>query len=110
MTLAPADALEVTLSVQGFEWTATCRGRTRTNELRVPLGRPVRLQMESDTAVTFDFAAFALRRAIAPGQATRIWIEATKIGRYPVRLVGEGRTEEVGSITVLTTEEFERDS
>ncbi len=107
-TQEPAGNLEVAVRIGVSDWTATCQGRTRSNELRVPIGRPVKILFESEAAVVFEMGSAGLRTAVPRGQAKSIWFEGTKVGRWPVRIGRVGEVQEVGSIFIVTKDEFER--
>ena len=58
-------------------------GRSEINELHVPLGRPVKLNMTSQDVIhSFYVPAFRVKQDVLPGRYTSIWFEPTRVGRY----------------------------
>ncbi len=86
----PADAMEIL--VVGRQWTWKFQhpqGKREINELHVPVGQPVQLNMTSEDVLhPFSIPAFRLRQDAVPGRYTKSWFEATKVGRYPILCTG----------------------
>lgn len=108
-------SLDVEVRIQRLAWTAECNGRTTRNELRIPADRRIRASIHCDEPLEFTIPAFRVRRAVAPGNPSEVWFEAFAPGVHPVVLLrdeeqGGSRFEsrEVGTVTVVTAEEFER--
>ena len=58
-------------------------GRREINELHVPIGRPVRLNMTSEDVIhSFYVPAFRVKQDAVPGRYSSLWFEATKAGEY----------------------------
>lgn len=106
----PHDALRASLEFSADGLRATCRGRTRGSDLRIPIHRPVWVELSSPVLVTFEFPALGVRREVAPGRSVGVWYEAFDLGRHVIRVMQDGVSRDVGSVTVLSPEDFERDS
>jgi cytochrome c oxidase subunit 2 len=109
MRVTPQDAYEIYVSGQKWQWTFSYRnGATVTNELIVPVNRPVRLIMESSDVLHALFVpAFRLKRDVVPGRKVEMWFEATKPGEYDMfcaEYCGKGHAEMVGKVTVYASE------
>jgi cytochrome c oxidase subunit II len=80
----PDDALVV--DVVGKQWMWKLQhmaGRREINELHVPIGRPVRLNMTSEDVIhSFYVPAFRVKQDAVPGRYSSVWFEATKAGEY----------------------------
>ena len=80
----PDDALVV--DVVGKQWMWKLQhmaGRREINELHVPIGRPVRLNMTSEDVIhSFYVPAFRVKQDAVPGRYSSLWFEATKAGEY----------------------------
>jgi cytochrome c oxidase subunit II len=80
----PDGALEV--HVVGKQWMWKFQhpdGRREINELHVPLGQPVRLDMISQDVIHSLFVpAFRVKHDVLPGRQTQLWFEATRPGEY----------------------------
>lgn len=80
---APAGAYEVHVQAQRWSWTFSHRNGCKDSILRVPVGRPVRLVMESSDVLHAVFIpAFRVKQDIVPGRITDLWFEATKEGTF----------------------------
>jgi cytochrome c oxidase subunit 2 len=56
-----------------------------SNEVHLPIGRPVKLLLRSqDVLHDFAVAQFRVKMDLVPGLVTFIWLTPTKIGRYDV--------------------------
>jgi len=86
MAVPPAHALDV--RVTGYQWAWSFdypKEGISTNELVVPVGRPVRLTMSSkDVIHSFFVPAFRIKRDVLPNRYTVAWFSATKPGTYDV--------------------------
>ena len=80
----PDDALVV--DVVGKQWMWKLQhmaGRREINELHIPIGRPVRLNMTSEDVIhSFYVPAFRVKQDAVPGRYSSLWFEATKAGEY----------------------------
>ena len=86
---------DVHLKVTGkqFNWVVTYPGpdgkfgsaddKTFLDEMHVPVGRPVRLTLESQDVVhSFFLPNLRLKQAIVPGRTVEGWLDAMKPGKY----------------------------
>ncbi len=84
MSSPPAGAMVV--QVVGKQWMWKIQhpsGRKEINELHVPLGRPVVLQMTSEDVIhSFFVPAFRMKQDVLPGRYSEQWFSATRIGEY----------------------------
>ena len=74
------------IQVIGKQWMWKIQhpgGRKEINELHVPLGRPVVLQMTSQDVIhSFFVPAFRMKQDVLPGRYSEQWFTATRIGEY----------------------------
>lgn len=72
----------------GRQWLFEFRypdGRTSINELRVPVGGPVKLILSSDDVIhSFFVPDFRLKQDMVPGQYTTLYLHPDKEGTYPI--------------------------
>ncbi len=84
MSRAPDDAMVI--QVVGKQWMWKVQhpnGRKEINELHVPLGVPVKLQMTSEDVIhSFYVPAFRIKQDVLPGRYSQQWFVATKLGEY----------------------------
>lgn len=80
----PANAFAIHVTGKQWFWEFTYgNGKKTTNELRVPVGRPVVLQMTSnDVLHSFFIPTFRVKKDVVPGYRSQLWFTATKVGEY----------------------------
>ncbi len=60
-------------------------GRTEEGELRVPVGKPVKLILSSkDVIHSFFLPAFRIKQDMVPGRFTTLWLDPRKEGTYDI--------------------------
>lgn len=81
------------------------------NELTVPEGRPVDLNLTSkDVIHSFYLPDMRLKRDLNPGAVNEAWFEALRPGRFDIlcaELCGFAHYQMHGKLTVLTEDEFD---
>ncbi|HVT79263.1 MAG TPA: cytochrome c oxidase subunit II [Phycisphaerae bacterium] len=84
MSQPPADAMVI--EVIGKQWMWKVQhpsGRKEINELHVPLGRAIRLEMTSQDVIhAFYVPAFRIKQDVVPGRYSQQWFVPTKLGEY----------------------------
>jgi cytochrome c oxidase subunit II len=80
----PPDAMEVYVVGKRWMWKAQhLSGQREINELHVPVGVPVRLNLTSEDVIhSFYVPAFRIKKDAVPGRYNLAWFQATKPGRY----------------------------
>ncbi len=85
-------------------------GRTAINEVRVPVGRPVRVVMTSaDVIHGFYLPDFRVKQDVVPGQYTTLEIAPEKAGRYVIfctQYCGTGHSTMQGALVVMPAAEY----
>ncbi len=109
----PSDAMEIL--VVGKQWMWKIQhptGHTEINELHVPLGQPVKLNMTSEDVIhSFYVPAFRVKMDVLPGRYTTAWFTPNRTGRFHLfcaEYCGTEHSKMVGSVNVLTPVEYER--
>ena len=81
-----------------------------TNEMHVPVGKPVHIQLRSkDVLHSFFLPNMRLKQDAVPGLTIPIWFEATKSGDFEIacaELCGFGHYTMHGALTVHPAEEY----
>lgn len=117
----PEGALELQVEAKQFEWTTTYPGadgvldtdddHTLRNQLHLPLGRAVHIQLTSDDVIhSFFLPDFRVKQDAVPGMTTMVWFQATEPGEYPLgcaELCGIGHYRMRGRVVVHRDEDFE---
>lgn len=108
-----ANVLEI--DVVGKQWMWHLQhptGQRENNELHVPVGVPVKLNMISqDVLHAFFVPAFRIKKDVLPGYYHEQWFIATKPGKYHLfcaEYCGTKHSEMVGYVTVLEPEDYEK--
>lgn len=109
---APAGAAQI--DVVGKQWMWYLQhpeGRSETNELHVPVGRPVKLKMTSqDVLHSFYIPAFRMKQDVLPGRYTSFWFEPTKVGVYDLfcaEYCGTNHSIMIGKVHVMEPDAYE---
>mgnify|MGYP001573494069 CR=1 FL=1 len=117
----PRPDLVVRVRAQQFYWDFIYAGPdekldtkddvTIRGSLRVPVGKTIKLELEStDVIHSFFVPAARFKQDVLPGRKIGAWFSLTKTGTYPIacaELCGLGHTRMFGELIVQTPEEFE---
>lgn len=77
----PENALEVKVVGHQWYWDFDYGNGVVTNELKVPVGRPVVLRMTADDVIhSFFMPAYRVKEDVMPGRVTYLWFLPTKPG------------------------------
>lgn len=107
----PDDCLEIRVIGKQWMWKVQHPGgRSEINELHVPLGQPVRLQMISEDVIhSFYIPNFRVKMDVLPGRYTHLWFEPTKLGTYHLfcaEYCGTSHSEMIGRVVVQKPAEY----
>lgn len=113
MRAMPKNALEVQVVGQKWNWVFNYKsGKSSAKDLFVPLGKPVKLIMNSkDVIHSFFIPSFRTKQDVVPGRYTALWFEATKLGEFQVfctEYCGDGHSEMLAKVHVLPADQFEQ--
>ena len=108
----PPNSLEIHVYGQMWSWNFVYKnGRKTTNEVYVPVGRPVKLIMTSrDVIHSFFIPAFRIKQDVVPGMYTSLWFQAEKEGRFHVfctEFCGLGHASMLAKVHVMPLPEWE---
>ncbi len=86
MTKAPSDAYEIRVIGKQWLWQFQYdNGQTTTNELYVPLDKPVKLVMTSqDVLHSFFVPNFRIKQDVVPGMYTTVWFHPQIAGKHQI--------------------------
>ena len=108
----PDDTMRV--NVVGKRWMWKLQhpsGRREINELHVPAGTAVRLNMTSEDVIhSFYVPAFRIKADVLPGRYTTAWFKATLPGRYHLfctEYCGTQHSGMIGWVEVMEPEAFQ---
>jgi cytochrome c oxidase subunit 2 len=84
-TVVPPNAYEIQVHSQMWNWSFEYPNGHIDPELHIPKGQPVHLILESaDVVHSLYIPAFRVQKMTVPGRYNRIWVQATRLGEYPI--------------------------
>ena len=87
-------------------------GFTTENEMHVPVGKVVRIELTSkDVIHSFFVPSLRLKQDAVPGRVIKVWFEATETGQYEspcAELCGFGHSGMKGNLTVQSQADFDK--
>jgi cytochrome c oxidase subunit II len=111
MTTPPRNAYEVSVTGQKWNWLFTYPNGHISDELHVPVDRPVLLTMTSEDVIhSLWIPAFRVKMDVVPGRYTRTWFEAHTPGTYPLlctEYCGVGHADMLSKVIVHPSGRFE---
>jgi cytochrome c oxidase subunit 2 len=109
----PADAMEINVTAR--QWLYQFKypdGRTEVNEVRVPVGKPVKFVMTSaDVIHGFYLPAFRVKQDILPGSYTYLWVQPDKEGEYDIyctQYCGTGHSTMRAEMVVMNGKDYQK--
>jgi cytochrome c oxidase subunit 2 len=109
----PGDAMEISAIGKQWMWKYQHPGGQREiNDLHVPVGRPIKMNMISQDVIhSFFIPAFRIKRDVLPGTYTTVWFEATKTGEFHLfcaEYCGLDHAVMGGKVIVMEPAEYEQ--
>jgi cytochrome c oxidase subunit 2 len=109
---APGDAMKVRVIARQWSWLFEYENGLKSTELKVPVGKPVKLLLTSQDVIhSFYAPAFRIKQDVVPGMENSLWFEPTAAGAYDVfcsQYCGLQHAKMLTHIVVLPEEEFNR--
>ncbi len=107
----PKDVYEV--NIEGFMWgwnVTYPEGIKTTNELRVPVGQPVKVNLTSkDVLHAFFIPEYRVQEEAIPGRTTYFWFRPSRPGEtraYCTEFCGNGHSLMLAKVIAMEKEEF----
>lgn len=111
MTTPPRGAYEISVTGQKWNWLFTYPNGYVSDELHVPVDRPVLLTMTSEDVIhSLWIPAFRVKMDVVPGRYNRTWFEANTPGTYPLlctEYCGVGHADMLSVVIVHPSGRFE---
>jgi cytochrome c oxidase subunit 2 len=111
MATPPANAYEILVDGQKWNWTFTYPNGYSDSNLHVPVDRPIRLVMSSaDVIHSLYVPAFRIKADVVPGRYSKVWFEATEPGSYELfcaEYCGTSHSDMISQVVVHPVGEFE---
>jgi len=107
------DEYEVNIIGQQWQWHVQYpNGRTYSNEVFVPVNRPVKFVMTSkDVLHSFFIPEFRIKQDVVPGQFTTLHVTPTLTGDFHIfcaEYCGTAHAKMLGTVHVLSAEDFQK--
>lgn len=107
----PKDAFEVNVTAFQWGWAYQYKSGKKSTELYVPVGKPVKLLINSkDVLHSYFIPAFRVKQDAVPGRYSALWFQAENPGTYNVfctEYCGAAHSAMLSKVHVLPEEEFE---
>ncbi|MBD3223161.1 MAG: cytochrome c oxidase subunit II [Caldithrix sp.] len=112
MHVVPKDALQIKATGQKWFWQFEYKdGASSTNELVVPVGKPVEITLSStDVIHSFYVPNFRIKMDALPNRYTKTWFEATQEGTFDLfcaEYCGTGHSKMIGTVKVVSEREYD---
>jgi cytochrome c oxidase subunit 2 len=106
----PPGAMVVKVIARQWSWLFEYENGAKDTELRVPVGKPVKLLLTSQDVIHGFYApAFRIKQDAVPGMTTYLWFQPTEVGTFDVlcsQYCGLEHAHMFTKIVALPQEEF----
>jgi cytochrome c oxidase subunit 2 len=106
----PPGAMVVKVIARQWSWLFQYENGTQDTELRVPVGKPVKLVMNSlDVIHGFYIPAFRIKQDVVPGMTNYLWFQPTQVGTFDImcsQYCGLEHSHMLSKMIVLPQSEF----
>jgi len=111
MSTPPANAYEILVDAQKWNWSFTYPNGYVDADLHVPVDRPVRLVLSSQDVIhSLYIPSFRIKMDVVPGRYSKAWFEATQPGEYDLfcaEYCGTSHSDMIANVIVHPVGEFE---
>lgn len=110
MRAPPADSMVVKVVGRQWAWSFQYPDGRWSDELYVALGRPVKLELQSqDVLHGFSIAAFRVKSDVIPGRSTYVWFSPSLLGTFDIQctvICGVSHSYMLSKAHVLREDDF----
>lgn len=108
----PEGALTVKVMARQWSWLFEYENGMKTDELVVPVGRPIHLLLASQDVIhSFYIPAFKVKQDTVPGMVNSLWFQAKEVGTFDIlcaEYCGLQHATMLTRLKVFSEEEFNR--
>jgi cytochrome c oxidase subunit 2 len=112
MREVPPNAISIRAHSRMWSWQFQYDNGMKSSVLRVPVEKPVQLQMSSaDVIHSLYIPAFKIKEDMVPGMETSMWFFPRETGEYDIfcaEYCGKGHSSMLSKVIVMSEEEFDR--
>ncbi|MFZ4622507.1 MAG: cytochrome c oxidase subunit II [Bacteroidota bacterium] len=85
MRNAPADAMQIKVTAQMWQWRFEYPNGLKTDTLYLPVNKAVRTELRSnDVNHAFFIPAFRVKKDVYANKVNDLWFQSEKVGRYDI--------------------------
>ena len=107
----PEDAMMIKVEARMWSWSFEYANGKKSDKLRIPVGRNVKLQMNSkDVVHSLYIPAFRVKEDLVPRQETYMWFVSNRVGTYDLfctEYCGHGHSKMSSKVIVMPEKDFE---
>lgn len=107
----PGNAMTVKAVARMWSWAFEYENGAKSDVLKVPLGRPVKLAITSEDVLHGLFIpAFRVKEDAVPGMTTKLWFTPNEPGSYDLfctEYCGQGHSAMITKVEVMKQDEFD---
>ncbi len=108
----PPDSLHVKVIARQWSWQFVYDNGISASDLVAPLGRNVRVELNSEDVIHgFFVPAFRIKQDAVPGMKTQAWFRATESGTFDIlcsQYCGQRHSAMLSRLIVVPPEQFDR--
>lgn len=112
MMRPPADAIDINVTARKWAWTFQYPNGAISDELHIPLDKPVRLRMRSEDVLhSLYVPAFRCKTDVVPGRVNYMWFQAIKEGQFDLfcaEYCGENHSIMHANVFVAPVDAYEK--
>ena len=106
----PVEAMKVKVIARQWSWLFEYENGVKSPELKVPVGKPVKLSLTSQDVIHGFYApAFRIKQDVVPGMTNSLWFQPTEVGTFDVfctQYCGLQHAKMATKIVVVSVEEY----
>ncbi len=110
MRTVPEGATDITATGRMWSWVYTYENGFQTDTLVVPLGKPVKVDIETaDVLHSFYIPAFRVKQDAVPGMTNFVWFEAIQEGVFDIlctEYCGDRHSYMLSKVKVIPEEQY----
>ena len=108
---APREIMTIRVDARQWSWMFGYDNGRQSDQLRVPLGKPVKLRLSSrDVLHSFYVPAFRIKEDCVPGMETYLWFTPQQQGSFDIfctEYCGLGHSGMLAKVVVMPEKEFD---
>lgn len=108
---APKNAMAINVIGRQWQWSFQYQNGKGSDVLRVPVGKPVKLEMTSEDVIhSFFIPAFRIKEDCVPGMKTHLWFTADEPGTFDIfctEYCGLGHSHMRSKLIAMKDSDFE---